>query len=45
MKNRIKNKYQALSKILESLLHLPEQETFAFLHEIVSKLQVAHMHL
>ncbi len=48
MKNKIKNKSQSLLKVLQSLLHLPEQEQFvktsAFLHERVSELQVTHMH-
>ncbi len=48
MKNKIKNKSQSLLKVLQSLLHLPEQEQFvktsAFLHERVNKLQVTHMH-
>ncbi len=48
MKNKIKNKSQCLLKMLQSLLHLPEQEQFVktitFLHERVSKLQVTHMH-
>ncbi len=48
MTNKIKNKSQSLLKVLQSLLHLPEQEqfvkTFAFLLERVNKLQVTHMH-
>ncbi len=40
MKNKIKNKSQSLLKVLQSLLHLPEQEQFvktsAFLHERVT---------
>ncbi len=43
---KTKNKLQSLLKVLQSLLHLPEQEQFvktsAFLHERVSKLQVTH---
>ncbi len=43
-KKKTKNKLQSLLKVLQSLLHLPEQEQFvktsAFLHERVSKLQV-----
>ncbi len=46
MKNKIKNKSQSLLKVLQSLLHLPEQEQFVktitFLHERVSKLQVTY---
>ncbi len=48
MTNKIKNKSQSLLKVLQSLLHLPEQEQFvktsAFLLERVNKLQVTHMH-
>ncbi len=40
VKNRIKHKSQSLLKVLQSLLHLPEQEQFvktpAFLHERVT---------
>ncbi len=48
MKNKIKHTSLSLLKVLQSLLHLPEQEQFvktsAFLHERVTKLQVTHMH-
>ncbi len=45
-RKKTKNKLQSLLKVLQSLLHLPEQEQFvktsAFLHERVSKLQLTH---
>ncbi len=48
MKNNITNTSQSLLNVLQSRLHLPEQEQFvkisAFLHERVSKLQETHMH-